>query len=210
MNAFGRPRIRRGHIFAVLIVLVIGVAVSYSSRGKRLEVQVTSPTYEDLESTVATGGTVVPLMEFPARANFAGIVTNIHVQLGQKVRPGQLLLTMKDQYALARLETARSALAAARLSEQNAESNGSPEDRIGFASDLRKAQQEKQAAVAALDVLKELRQRGSVSEAEVAAGEQRMQAANENLQALEQRDRKRYTPEDLHALKVKLEAAKAS
>ena len=196
-------------VLLLLAVVIVGAA-AYSTRGKEIEAQVTSPTYENLESSVATGGTVVPLEEFPARANFAGIVTDIPVHLGQKVRVGQLLLTMKDQYALARVENAASALEAAKASEQNALNNGSPEDRVGFASDRNKALEEQKAAAGALETLRQLRQRGSVSDAEVVTGEVRMQAANENLLALEQRDRQRYTPQDLVSLKVKVAAARAA
>ena len=194
----------------LLVATVIVAGAAYSTHGKDVDVQVISPTYQNLESTVATGGTVVPLDEFPARANFAGIVTDIHVRLGQKVRAGQLLLTMKDQYALSRVENARSALAAVRVSEENARNHGSPEERIGFASDQSKALEEQKAAATALDTLKQLREKGSVSDAEVSAGEQRLQAANENLQALEERDTQRYTPEDLTSLRVKVDAARVA
>ena len=210
MNASVRPKLRAWQILLLLTALVIVAVAAYSSRGTSVPVQVVSPSYQDLESTVATGGLVVPLEEFPARANFAGIVTGIQVHLGQKVHSGQLLLTMKDQYALARVENARSALEAAKVSEQIAEQNGSPEERIGFAADRRKAEQEKQSAAAALETLKQLRQKGSVSDAEVAQGEQRLQAASDNLEALEQRDQHRYTPADLASLKVKVNAAKAA
>jgi len=194
----------------LLMAIVIVAVAAYSTRGKEIDVEVTSPEYRNLESTVATGGTVVPLDEFPARANFAGIVTDISVQLGQKVRAGQLLLTMKDQYALARVENARSALEGAKLIEENAQNNGSPEDRIGFAADRRKALQEQNAAAAALDTLRQLRQKGSVSDAEVAAGEQRLKTADENVQALDEKDRQRYTREDRDSLKVKVAAARAA
>jgi HlyD family secretion protein len=210
MNGSARFKFRLWQMVLLLMAIVIVAAAAYSTRGKEIEVQVASPAYQNLESTVATGGTVVPLEEFPARANFAGIVTNIVVRLGQKVRAGQLLLTMKDQYALARVENAASALEAAKAGEQNARNNGSPEDRIGFASDRSKALEEQKAAAGAMETLRQLRLRGSVSDAEVAAGEQRLQAANENLQALEQRDRQRYTPQDLASLKVKVAAARAS
>lgn len=210
MNAAIKPKLHKWHIVLLLTALVIIGAAAYSGRGKEIDVQVTSPAYQNLESQVGTGGTVVPLDEFPARANFAGIVTKIHVHLGQKVRAGQLLLTMKDQYALARVENARSALEAAKVSEDDARNNGSPEDRIAFDTDRRKALEEQQNAAAALTTLKQLRQRGSVSDAEVALGEQRLQTANENLQVLDQRNRQRYTPTDLKSLKVKVDAARAA
>jgi len=210
MNGSGQRKLRSWQIVFLGTAIVIVAAAAYSSRGKVVEVQVTSPNYQNLESTVGTGGTVVPLDEFPARANFAGMVSNISVHLGQKVHQGQLLLTMKDQYALARVETARSALEAAKVSEEYAKNNGSPEDRIAFETDRRKALEEQQAAASAMETLKQLRQKGSVSDAEVSAGEQRLRTANENLEAMNQRDKQRYTAEDRSALKVKLDAARAA
>ena len=210
MTAVAQPKLRKWHIVLLLAALVIIGAAAYSGRGNEIEVQVTSPAYQNLESQVGTGGTVVPLDEFPARANFAGIVTKINVRLGQKVRAGQLLLTMKDQYALARVENARSTLEAARTSEEDAQNNGSAEDRIAFETDRRKTLEEQQAAATALTTLKQLRQRGSVSDAEVALGEQRLQAASENLHTLDERNQQRYTPTDLQTLKIKVDAARAA
>src|SRR5579863_1498573 len=160
------PTVRKWQLFLLLTAIVIVAAAAYSSRQKLIEVQVDSPAYRDLESTVATGGTVVPLDEFPARANFAGIITRIHVRLGQKVRAGDLLLTMKDQYALARVENARAALESAEVGQQNARDNGSPEERIAFQADRQRALQEQNAAETALATLEQLRQKGSVSDAE--------------------------------------------
>lgn len=210
MNATARARIKPWQVILLLTATVIVAAAAYSTRRKVVEVQVASPAYRDLESTVATGGTVVPLHEFPARANFSGIIIDIPVHLGQKVRAGELLMTMKDQYALARVENARAALEAAEVGEQNTRNNGSPEDRIGFAEDRRRAVEEKQQAEAALSTLKELRQKGSVSDAEVAAGAQRLQVANETLRALDAKDRQRFTAKDLAGAKVKVAAARAA
>ncbi len=205
-----RPKVRKWQLFLLLTAIVIVAAAAYSSRQKLIEVQVASPPYLDLESTIATGGTVVPLDEFPARANFAGIITRIHVHLGQKVRAGDLLLTMKDQYALARVENARAALEYAEVGQQNARDNGSPEERIAFQADRQRALQEQHAAETALATLVQLRQKGSVSDAEVAAGSQRLQTANENLQALDAKDKQRYSPKDLASTRVKVDAARAA
>ena len=52
--------------------MVIVGATAYTGRGKAIEVQVVSPAYQDLEDTVATGGTVVPLEEFPGPCQLRG------------------------------------------------------------------------------------------------------------------------------------------
>lgn len=210
MNASPKTGARKWQIVLLLTAIVIIAAASLANRGKVVEVQVTSPAFQDLASTVSTGGTVVPLDEFPARANFSGIVTGIHVRLGQKVHPGQLLLTMKDQYALARVENARATLESAEAGEKNVENNGSQEDRIDFAADRRRAVDEQAAAATALSTLEQLHQRGSVSDAELAAGVLRLHTADENLRAMDQKDKERYGPGDLAGWKVKVDAAKAS
>jgi HlyD family secretion protein len=210
MNAAGRPGIRKWHIVLLLTAGVMIAALAYFNRSKSVEVQVTSPTYQDLESTVATGGTAVPLEEFPARANFAGIVTKISVHIGQKVRAGQLLLTMKDQYALARVENAQAALESAQAGEENVENNGSREDRIGFASDLRRAKEEQAAAASALSTIKQLHERGSASDAELAVGVQRLRTADETLASMDERNKQRYSLKDLSSWKTKVDAARAA
>lgn len=210
MKAPVRLKVRKWHIVLLLTIAVIIAATAYFNRRKLIEVQVTSPVFQDLETTVATGGTVVPLHDFPARANFGGMVSEINVHLGEKVHEGQLLLTMKDQYALTRLENAKAALESAQLGDETVRNNGSPEDRIGFASDLRRARQEQTAASTALSTLQELHKRGSVSDAELAAGVQRLQNANDSLQSLQQRDKQRFGPEDIATSHTKVAAARAA
>jgi HlyD family secretion protein len=210
MTAHPRPRIRGWQILLLLCAVVVIGSVAYANRRKLVEVGVGSPGYRDLANAVETGGTVVPLEEFPARANFAGIVTNIYVHVGEKVRPGQLLLTMKDQYALARLENARAALESAEIGEQDAKNNGSAEEKLSYAANRQRAVEEQKAAAAALATLRQLHRRGSVSDAELAVGTQRLQTATANLRAMDEKEKHRYSAQDLTRWKVKVAAAKAS
>ncbi len=202
--------IRKWHIVLVACVLGIVAAVVYGNRRRDVPVNVVSPTYGDLESTISTVGTAVPLSEFPARANFSGMVEKISVHLGEKVHPGQLLVTMKDQYALSRVESAKAQLESAQVGEENVLRNGSAEDRITFAADRAKAQMEQKSASTALATMKELAAKGSVSPAEVDAAERRLEAANSTLQAMDERDKKRYSPEDTESWKTKVDAAKTA
>lgn len=197
---------RRIYVILALCLLLIAGGWIYSLNARTVEVKAVSPVYADIETSISSTGVVVPVNDFQARANFSGIVEQIYVHVGQKVRAGQMLLRMKDQYAVSRLDTARAALKSAEVSLQNAEQNGSQDDRIGYREDLVKAQVERDAAASALQTLEELQKRGSVSDAEVLAGKQRLQLANATLQALQQRMSHRYSAADIQSLKDKVRA----
>lgn len=208
-----KPRVfavtRRHLIIAGAIVLVFSVAV-FLYRDRAVEVQSVSPTFEDIETTVSATGNVVPTNDFAARATFSGIVDNIYVRLGQKVRPGQKLLQLRDQFAQSRLDNARAALMSSEVNAENLRQNGSKEDQIAQASELRKAQSEQSAAEKALATIQQLRQIGSTSDAEVASAKRRLDAANTALQAARDRSQSRYRPEDLKSTEAKIAAEKAN
>lgn len=202
-----RPRILSGWQIAVLLLLVLVlVAAIYAGTRTKADVRVTNPTYQDIESTVASTGTVVPVQDFPARANFTGLVEKIYVKLGQKVHAGQMLIQMKDQYADSRLDAARAALDEAEMNQENVMQNGSQEDKITFAADLERAKAEQAQAAGNYESLQKLLKNGSVSQAEVDAAKQRLDTANANLRTLNERTSNRYSAKDLASWKDRVRA----
>lgn len=203
-------RIRPWHWGALLCLAAAAGVTMIASGHDAVKVQVISPKYEDLHTEVNTTGSVVPLDEFPARANFSGMVEEINVHLGQKVHPGQLLVTMKDQYALSRLDQAKVTLDGARAAAEVAASNGSPAERVGYEADLDKARTEQRNAAAALASMQDLLRRGSVSQGEVEQASQRLTAANTSLKTMQEQNARRFTPADLKGAQDKLAAAQAA
>ena len=189
-------------------MLVAGII--YSRDSAKVEVRVISPTFQDIGSTISATGAVSPVNDFTARANFSGMVQKIYVHVGERVHAGQMVILMKDQFADSRLVSARAALESSEVNEENVQMNGSQEDRIGFAADLVRAQSEQASAASAYSTLQELAQRGSVSQAEVQAGRQRLEAADAGLRALNERATKRYSAVDIQSWKDKVAADKAS
>jgi HlyD family secretion protein len=202
--------IRKWHVVVLLFAALLTTGYEYSRDRRKVEVLVSSPSYQDIESTLSTKGTVTPIHDFPARANFSGEVERIYVHLGDKVRPGQMLILLKDQFASERVIAARAALEASEVSSENVRMNGSQEDLIGMQADLARAQNEQDAAARAYSTLEELEKRGSVSEAEVTAGRQRLETAKSALQALKEKATKRYSETDIASWKDKVAADKAS
>lgn len=200
---------RRHLVIGGVTVLIVGIAI-FLYRDRAVEVQSVSPTFEDIETSVSATGNVIPTNDFAARATFSGIVDDIHVHLGEKVRPGQKLLQLRDQFAQSRVDNARAALMTSEVNAENMRQNGSKEEQIAQASDLAKAQSEQSAAEKALATVRRLRQAGSTSDAEVASASQRLDTANAALRAAKERSQSRYRPEDLKSTEEKIAAEKAN
>jgi HlyD family secretion protein len=182
---------------AAAAVLGLVVIVALSRREEAVEVWTAPAIYADLSQQVTTNGTVLPTNEFQARAFWPGIIEKVAVELGQKVKPGQLLVTMKDPFAISRLTAADAALQAARVSNENLRKGGSQEERIAAAGDLQHAEQTQMAAAKSLAALKQLAQKGAASSAEVASAQQRLDAADVTLGTIRARVAERYSPKEL-------------
>ena len=191
----GKRRLRACHVVMLIAVLLAVLGAVYAGMRPRALVHVAHPAYEDVATTVATTGTVVPVHDFPARANFTGLVEGIYVHRGEKVHAGQMLVRLKDQYAVPRLDKARADLDDAILNEDNVAHNGSREDRITTQAELAKAQTERDQAAAALQAMQQIQKNGSVSGAEMESATARLQAAQASLGALKKRLTHRFSPE---------------
>jgi HlyD family secretion protein len=203
-------RLRPWHSVVVMVVALIAAGAIYSGRREDARVKVVHPVVGDVATTVSSTGLVIPARDFPARANFSGMVEGIYVHLGEKVHAGQLLLRLKDQYALPRLRKAQAELDEAELNEQNVLHNGSKEDRIAAQVELEKAQTDREEAANALAAMKAIQKDGSVTPAEVQTAEQRLAMADANLKALKQKMTARYSAEDVKSWRDRVAADKAT
>ncbi len=163
----------------VIVLIVIGVR---SLTREQVAVRVVPVSYQTLATTVATNGKVEPVDEFQVHAPSPGVVKQIFVQVGQKVSQGTLLVKMDDADARSRLATARAALENSLLIERDIESGGSPEDISRFKNELATATLDQRQATTDLATKQALFQKGSASQGEVAAAQQRLDAANLTLQ----------------------------
>ena len=161
------------------IAVLIAVVFSIRSITRTVVRVVVAPvTYQSLTATVSTNGKVEPVEPFDAHAPLNGVVQNIYVDEGQHVAAGQPLLKMDDTDARARLATAESALAQAKLQLADLLRGGNSDEQITFSSNIASAKLEQRAAQENLRAVKSLQQKGSASASEVAAAQQRLDAAN--------------------------------
>jgi HlyD family secretion protein len=178
-----RPKRRSPALLALLAVLValIVVAVIRASTREVVAVRVSPVTHENLVSTVSTNGKVEPIREFQAHAPAAGVVDEIYVQVGQKVKTGDLLLRLDAADAAARLAASKTVLRTVESAAQAVQRGGSQDERILSAGDLTRAQQTQEQTAASLATLKQLQAKGAASVSEVTSAQDRLDAANAAL-----------------------------
>ena len=193
-----------------LIAAVLAVyAVRYLTR-ERVDVRTAQVSYKDLVNPSSTNGRVEPVQDFQAHAQVAGVVEQIYVDVGDKVKAGQLLLRMDDADAKARLASAQSALQAAQLAVSDVEHGGSQDERNTYAADLNSARQQRQTDAADLAALQQLQEKGAASPAEVATAQQRLQMDDNRQHSIEQHSTQRYGDADRARARAQLADARAA
>ncbi|MFP5226991.1 MAG: efflux RND transporter periplasmic adaptor subunit [Acidobacteriota bacterium] len=206
-----RPRTARIWIATVIAILLIFYVVHLMTRGS-LPIRAAQATVGSMTNTVSTNGKVEPQPQnnYEAHAPFAGIIQSIDVHEGDKVHAGQLLLSMDDTEAKARVATAEAALKGAQASYQAAKNGGTQEERIGLKGDIEKAQIDRSVAQKNLEALQKLQSSGAASPSEVSAAQTRLAADSSTLRVLQQRLTGRYGSEDIAHAEATLADAQAA
>jgi HlyD family secretion protein len=192
-----------------LILVVLAVFAIRSLTRERLIVVTATASYADLAKTFSTTGKVEPTNDFRVYAQASGQVQNVYVDIGDKVKPGQLLLKMDDKYALANLAHAQSTLQSATVASHDIQQGGTQEERNAIASDLNKATLQRQQDATALTARQKLLQQGAASPAEVSEAQQRIQFDDANIASIQQRSTNRYGQGDTARSAAELADARA-
>jgi HlyD family secretion protein len=192
---------------AFIILCVYGVRRLFR---EQVEVRVVPVTYQTLTSTVSTNGTVEPVDEYQAHAPFAGAIKQIAVDVDQHVSKGQILVRMDDADAQARLATAKSALESDLILVRDLQNGGTGDELIHFKSDIATATLDQQQASTELNTRQKLQQQGAASPAEVAAAQQKLDAANLTLKNAQQHQTSRYNGGDVQSAMSRVADARAA
>ena len=204
---------RSGWVLLWVAGLAVAVGIFFAVRSlthDAIAVRVAPVIKQNLSDTVSTNGKVEPVNEFQAHAPGPGVIKQIFVEVGEHVGTGQLLISMNDDDALARLASARAALSAAQLSLQELERGGTNDDLGRFGADVSSARLEQQSATANLAQVQELAQRGSASQAEVLTARQRLDSANLTLKTAAARTSNRFSSADIQNAKAHVADAQAN
>jgi HlyD family secretion protein len=183
-------------ILAAIALVIIFFGVRRLTREK-LPVRVAESQVQDLIKNSSTNGRVEPQQIFEAHAPEATTVKKVYVHVGEKVHAGQLLVSLDDTNARARLAAATAALRTAQAAYQTVQGGGSQQEQIVLASNIAKAQIDRDQAARALDVVKNLQSKGAASPSEEAQAKTRLQIATASLLSLEEQKSKPYAATDL-------------
>jgi HlyD family secretion protein len=201
------PYALTGTILAVVALAFLGIRMFTRDV---VEIKATPVTHQNLLSTLPTNGRVEPIEPFQAHAQAPGVVAKIYVQVGQKVKKGDLLLKMEDADAVSKLATAHAGLSGAQATLHDIQQGGTQEEQLSLTADLTRAQQQKKQAEESLAALRQLQQKGAASVSEVTSAEQRLQTANATLQSVQQRQTNRYSTTDRSKVQAQVNDARAS
>jgi HlyD family secretion protein len=195
---------------AAVGLIIIFYFVRMATR-THIPVRTARVVYSELKSTVPTNGKVEPQPQsnFEAHAPFPGIVKNLYVHEGEEVTKGQLLLTMDDTDARARLANALAALRNAQGNYSTLLQGGTQQQRIALKGDLAKARLDRDQAQHNLAALQKLELSGAASASEVSDAKQRLDMDNASLTVLEQRQAQPYDAADLSRAKAAVADAQA-
>jgi HlyD family secretion protein len=208
------PKSTRSSHYAIwgsaIILIVLAIYAVRTLTRERVSVKVANVTYQNLVKSFSTNGKVEPLDDFEAHAQAAGQVQHVDVDLGEKVKAGQLLIKMDDKYALANLAHAQSTLQAADLAVSDIQHGGSQDERNTSAADLTRAQLQRQQDATDLAARQKLLAQGAESPAEVAAAQHRIQVDDNYIHSIEQHSTQRYGDADKARAQAELADARAA
>jgi multidrug efflux pump subunit AcrA (membrane-fusion protein) len=104
-------RLRNRILLFLLLAAIAAVAlISLSGRQPVAKISAVFPVREDVIASVSSNGKVEPISPYVMRAQLDTFVEKVHVQEGQAVKKGQLLLELDVKDATAQLAEARSKL----------------------------------------------------------------------------------------------------
>ena len=195
---------------SAVILIVLGVYAVRSLTREKVSVKTAKVTYQDLVKSFSTNGKVEPMDDFQVHAQAAGQVQEVYVDVGDKVKAGQLLLKMDDKYALANLAHAESTLRAAELNVNDIEHGGTQDERNTYAADQSRTTLQQQQDASALAALEKLQQQGAASAGEVAAAKHRVEVDDTTLHSIQQHSTQRYGPADRARAEAELADARAA
>lgn len=173
-------------IASAIALIIIFYFVRMATR-TRIPIRTAVTARGQLKSTIPTNGKVEPQVNFEAHAPFPGLIKALYVHEGEQVHKGELLLTMDDTSALARLASARAALKSAQVNYESAVKGGTPAERLSLNAEIGKTQIDRDQAQHDLAALKQLQFTGAASASEVAGAQERLDTDNATLQNLELR-----------------------
>ncbi len=193
-----------------LLLAVIVLAAFVSLHHSQVAIRVGTAQRETITASIATNGKIEALNNFQAYAPMATTVKKIYVKQGDWVKAGQMLLRLDDADARQQAAKAEAELKGAQADLHAVESGGTQEELLTTRNALAKAQMDRDTAERNLQAMQKLLQAGAASPAEVDAAQNRLKAAEAQVQLLQQKLKGRYSQQEIGHAEAREAEARAS
>ena len=196
--------------FLLLLIPVVALLGWAYIRGPGpAEVPFTKAARETIVSTLNTNGKVEPIEWAAAHAQVGGPVQQIHVQRGQPVHKGQLLVTIGQPNVQAELSSAQARINAAQAEIETLNQGGRASEQAEIESGLVRAKADLKNAQADYAALQRLTAKNAATKAELEAARQSIERAQLQIQSLERRRASLVTQPDKSAAQARLQEAQS-
>jgi HlyD family secretion protein len=199
-------------LLLVVIVAILGGGAwaIVSIRNQPPEVPFAKVVREEIASSVPTNGKVEPIEWAEARAERAGQVEKILIQKGDRVAQGASLIELDSSEANAELAAAQARVSQARADLDVIERGGRASDLAAISSELERAKFELGAAQKEHDALARLETKQAATAFEVAQAKEKVDRAQLQIHALEQRRAALVAPPDRSSAEARLRDAESA
>jgi HlyD family secretion protein len=201
----------RSLVWVVLLAIAAsGVWYAVTLRNQPPEVVFTRVVRESIVSSVPTNGKVEPIEWAEARAERDGPVQSISVQRGARVAQGAALVELDSTEARAELAAAQARVSQARADLEVIEKGGRATDLSAIAGDLEREKLELAVAQKEYDSLVRLQAKQAATAYEVAQAKDKVDRAQQQIRASEQRRGALVVPQDRSAAEARLRDAESA
>jgi len=197
-------------IVTAVVVAVVLLAAFMSLRRSDVLVRVEPAVRGTISSAISTNGKIEPIDDFEAHAPAPTTVRNVFVKDGDHVNAGQLLVQLDDVGARAQAAKAEAQVKAAEAELAAVKAGGTREEVFTNESQIVKAQTELETARRNLEALQRLQQKGAASPEEVQAAQNRANAAQADLNVLNQKRTARFSSQDVARAQSQVSEARAA
>jgi HlyD family secretion protein len=165
---------------------------------------------ETIASIVSTNGKLEPIEFAAARAEIAGIVTNVAIERGQHVKAGQTLVIMDNASERAALDTARAQFETAQAEQATVKQGGKLSLLTDYEGRLQAARLTQSDAERRLESIRRLYAKQASTKEEVVSSEAAVASAKQQVQAIENNRKNLVAPSDRSISEAKLQDARAA
>ncbi len=166
--------------------------------------------HEQIIHTVSTTGQVEPEHPYQYFSPIATTVKAVHVQAGDVVPAGKLMIALDDVESRARVAAAESGVKAAQAALNAVLHNGTMAERQASAAEIDQDRLNVDQAQHDLNALTRLEATGAAAPGETAAARQRLTAAQATLNAASESAKGHFSPDEVARVRAALNDAEAN